>query len=246
MPRSVDTDVQVLPSGLAVHSRVDLTADNNVASAPGFDHRVNWLRDSDGGLVASIGGGWGTTGAPNNIETGLLLLQAFAPILAPGGTPQAEADLYLEAQANAAGTLGDAFLTARCARGSNVAQRQIISDTDQSDFPILDHCQVFSSAGPVPVSWNVNITNPTALIAIAGSMWDTVVGRHNGLPIFFNGVQIGGFDFYFNNANVHTTIPPRFFKVTGLTPGVKVLSVNASGSSVTTDAQDLFFALVIN
>lgn len=242
MPRSVDTDVQVLPNGKSIHKRVDITAGDISAALP--DNSVNWLRQSDGALVAEITGLYGNDGSDG--DTSDIRLRAQSP---PDVLPanQAFAQLDIQAQRKPSSGFNEADITATLdTPGTAQVVRTFVTHLDQSDFPIFDHIQRFTAVGPVPVSWSVAITSPTAIFAVSGSAFDSVIGKHAGLPIFFNGVQRDGFDFFFNTANVHMAYPTRFFIVTGLTPGNKTLSVNASGSSVTTDVNDQFYALVLN
>jgi hypothetical protein len=235
----------VLPSGLVISESLALAQAPNLFPAP-VEREISWV-DIDhgtGAIVAEIYS-LAVEGAGANDELivrsrprgpgrdTVVALQAFDNNAVNRAQVSIEADASTPANSVA-------FASA------NGITRRIIDGGQKSDFLQFSNIQRFVANGPVPIGWNVTIRSPTAVFAVSGTGFDGVIGRHVGLPIIFDGVQRDGFDFFFNIANTHMTLPTRFFVVTGLTPGVKSLTINASGSSFVTDANDFFAALVLN
>lgn len=233
MPRSVDTSALMLPNGAAIGLGLTLVAGN--VGVPPNNGRIRWIRTSDGAVIADIyadsedfgGGQFGNH----------MILRSLEPTQGPGGVSS-----FVDLQTDNPGVSH-----AQVDVGAGTSRATLINDLNQSDFPRFTSIQTFAGVGPPPIVFNnIQIFSGTAAFICGGSGYDSVVGKHGGFPIFFDGIQRSGFDLFFNTINQHQAFAPRFFKVTGLSSGLKTYSVNASGTSLVCDNQDTFTLMVLN
>lgn len=248
------------------HPRTQIDVTNGLSMTDSVGSKV-WSLSASWGLVS-----WNQGTGPNASDPRQISFLDGTNYRGQIGSHASNYDLYLQATVPVNTSQSKLLIRAECAgdseflltgasttvHGSIVLKagvlgnpgseltRTLLSGSGASDYLQLGNVQTFSAAGPPPVSWSVVIKSSVAAFIMSGSAYDTVVGKHTGFPIFFNGIQRSGFDFYFNATSQHMALPSRFFVVTGLSPGTYTLSVNASGGTMVADNQDTFTAMVFN
>lgn len=206
--------------------------------------RVDWLRVDNGGLVAMIAGLSGTEQgvARDKLFAFAKPYQAGRAALMHSGVANENGDLqaYVQAARGADGTSSSVNVSA----GPTGAK--LLDQDRASDFAQLRNVQVFQNSGPLPVSWVVDITSPTALIVVFGSGYLGGGASGGGFPVDWDGLQIAGITHFFNNVGVHHEMHPGVARLDALAAGAHTLSVFASGGNIVSDVSDLFTAVVIN
>ena len=101
---------------------------------------------------------------------------------------------------------------------------------------------IINQQGPVPITskFNPPLDGP-ALLAVTGTLWATAPNNMIQLNVVLDGASIGTARIFSNAASTHRALPTVFLGI-NLKSGPHVLELTVSGTSVTSDANDSFFA----
>jgi hypothetical protein len=104
---------------------------------------------------------------------------------------------------------------------------------------------IINQPGPVPIGakFNAPLDGP-ALLVVTGTLWTTSPNNLMQLNVILDGTPVGVGKLFSNTAAVHRALPTLFLNI-NLKSGVHTLELTASGTSVTSDANDFFFAALV-